>query len=95
MPVFSTQQLADMEPDIKKAMEASVEKMIYALLVFDNEVAMLRTADILLTHEAELAHACSELYQLGYESKMESGDDTPDEKITKLYEFCEAKYNEL
>ena len=95
MPVFTDKQLKDMEPGLKKAVEASLDKMIYTLLEFENHDAMLMTADLLLTEESELKYVCGELYQLGYESKMESGDNTTDKKIETLYDWAENKLTDM
>ena len=95
MPVFTNQQLKDMEPGLKKAAEASLEKMIYTLLEFEDHEAMLRTADLLLTEESELTYVCGELHQLGYESMMESGDRTPNHKITVLFDWADNKLESL
>ena len=69
----------------------SMDKMMYMLLKFKDEDAMLKTADILLTEKYELMYLGGELHQLGYESMMESGDRTPNHKVTVLFDFVDNK----
>ena len=80
---------------MEKLIPSRIDIMIYKLLQFEDEDAMLKTADLLLTEEDELTHICGELYQLGYESKMESGDNTTDKKIETLYDWAENKLTDM